>query len=71
MGQLSTPSSMRDEGRDTVCNYKLHDGTPLSKPRKEVKKARRSLVTEPSSPSQEGGGRLVLTGADVHVSAET
>ena len=67
--QLSTPGSTRDEGSDTVCNYKLHDGTLLSEPRKEVKKARRTLVTEPSSPSQ--GGRLVVTGADVHVSAET
>lgn len=45
------------------------DSSPSPTMQKESKKARRSVIN--SFPSPQSGGRLVVTGADVHVSAES
>lgn len=63
--QHSAPGSVWGDGSDGE-----HPGdTPSPRSHKDAKKARHTIAKGPSSPST--GGRLVVTGADVHVSAET
>ena len=63
--QHLAPSSVW--GDDEYCAVDGDSPSPWT--RKGEKKARRTIVQSPSSPLM--GGRLVFTGADIHVSAES
>ena len=65
--QHSAPGSVGGDGSD-CSDGELSGDTPSPRSRKGAKKARHTLAKGRSSPST--GGRLVVTGADVHVSAE-
>ena len=67
--QHSAPGSAGGEDIDHAEFLGESGNTPSPGLRKEVKKARRTIINEPSPPST--GGRLVVTGAEVHVSADT
>ena len=67
--QHSAPGSAGGEDIDHADFLGQSGNTPSPGLRKEVKKIRRTIINEPSSPST--GGRLVVTEAEVHVSADT